>query len=224
MLYIVATPIGNLEDITFRGLRILGQADYILAEDTRKTARLLKHNNISKPLVSFFEHNELKKIPSVIKDLKQNKNIVLVSNAGTPAISDPGYKLIRECSKENLPLTSIPGPSAPINALVLSALASDKFIFLGFLPRKKSKALLILKKAAQLKITTIIFESPFRTIKTLKNIQQEFKNPKVAVVREMTKLYEEVISADIQEVIARLEQKPLKGEVTIVINNSFVCP
>jgi 16S rRNA (cytidine1402-2'-O)-methyltransferase len=217
MLYIVATPIGNLEDITLRALRILGEVDFILAEDTRKTGFLLKHFKIEKRLVSFFEHNEIKKIPWVIEELKEGKDIALVSSAGTPTISDPGYKLIRTCRKENLPLTSLPGPSSLSNALALTSMPHDKFTFLGYLPRKKGKRKTLLEEAKKAGLTTIFFESPFRLLSSLKDLKEIFGSQKVAILREMSKKFEQVLELSPQDALSYLAKSKLKGELVLVV-------
>jgi 16S rRNA (cytidine1402-2'-O)-methyltransferase len=218
MLLVTATPIGNLEDITLRALRVFKEADLILAEDTRKTGFLLKHFGIKKPLESFYEHNEKRKIPWVIEELKKGKNVVLVSSAGTPTISDPGYKLVRECRKESLPVTSIPGPSSVINALALSSIPHDKFVFLGYLPRKKGDRQRLLDKMKDYDCALVFFESPFRIVKSLKGIKEVLGNINVMCAREMTKKFEEVIEDNLAEAITHFEKKKIKGEFTIILD------
>ncbi|MBU2473217.1 MAG: 16S rRNA (cytidine(1402)-2'-O)-methyltransferase [Candidatus Omnitrophica bacterium] len=217
MLYLVATPIGNLEDITLRAVRILGEVDLILCEDTRKTGLLLQHFNIKKPLISFFEHNELRKIPQVVEGLKKEQNIALVSSAGTPTISDPGYKLIRECRKQNLPVTSLPGASSLINAIALTSLPHEKFVFLGYLPRKKSACQRLLEEVKGWDVTVVFLESPYRLIKSLGIIREVFGNRKVAVAREMTKKFEEIREASPGDLLAYFSSKPPKGEMVVII-------
>ncbi len=219
MLYIVATPIGNLEDITLRAIRVLKEVDLILCEDTRKTGLLLKHLKIKKPLASFFEHNEVKKIPQVIEELKRGKTIALISNAGTPAISDPGYKLIRECREQNLAVTSLPGASSIINAIALTSLPHERFVFLGYLPRKKTACKKLFQEIKTWNITFIFFESPYRLIKSLGIAREVFGNPKVAVVREMTKKFEEVKEGSLVEVINCFSTKKPKGELVVVMSS-----
>jgi 16S rRNA (cytidine1402-2'-O)-methyltransferase len=218
MLYIVATPIGNLEDITLRALRILKEVDFILAEDTRKTGILLKHFGIKKPLYSFYEHNELKRLPWVLEQLKNNKNIALVSNAGVPTICDPGYKLVRECQRQKLLLTSVPGPCSVINALVLSSLPHDKFAFLGYLPKKKNDIEKILLKASSYSCTVGFFESPFRIKKSLEIIREVLGNKQVVLAREMTKKFEEVLEFSVDDAIAYLESRKPRGEYTLLLD------
>ena len=220
MLYIVATPIGNLEDITLRALRMLGEVDFILAEDTRKTGILLKRFKIKKKLVSFLEHNERKKTDWVISELKKGKKIALVSSAGTPSISDPGYILIEECIKQSIKVSSVPGPSAATNALVVSGLPRDKFLFLGFLPRKKGKKTKALKEAGQIKCTIVIFESPFRVKKTIAKAKEVFTDKRVVLVREMTKMHEETVKGSFSEIEEKVKDKNVKGECVLVIDNN----
>ena len=220
MLYLVATPIGNLGDITLRALEILKMVDFILSEDTRKTGQLLRHFGINKKPISFYAYNEIKKTPWVIEELKKNKSIALVSNAGTPTISDPGYYLLKKCLEEKVNFSVLPGPNAAIAALLLSGLPSDRFFFLGFLPRKKGKKSKVLKEAFLIKSTLIIFESPYRLLDTLTQIQEIFGDRKVVLTREMTKIHEEAIRGKITEVKATLEAKVPKGEFVIVFDNN----
>jgi 16S rRNA (cytidine1402-2'-O)-methyltransferase len=218
MLYIVATPIGNLEDITLRALRLLKEVDFILAEDTRKTGLLLAHFGIKKPLVSFFEHSEVKKLPWVIEELKNGKNIALVSSAGTPTISDPGYKLVRACRSENLAFTSIPGPCSIANALALTSLAHDKFVFIGYLPRKGGERKRLLEKIKSWDITFLFLESPFRVLVSLNSIKEVFGNVRITLAREMTKKFEEVLELNIEEAIEHFEKVQPKGEFAIIVD------
>ncbi|MCK4519849.1 MAG: 16S rRNA (cytidine(1402)-2'-O)-methyltransferase [Candidatus Omnitrophica bacterium] len=217
MLYIAATPIGNLEDITLRAIRILGEVDLVLAEDTRKTGFLLKHLGIKKDLISFYEHNELKKIPQIIEQLKQGKNIALVSSAGTPTISDPGYKLIKACRREHLPVTSLPGPSSIINCLALTSLPHDKFAFLGYLPRKPSARRKLFNKVKEWEITLVFFESPYRILSSLKVIAEILGNRRITIGREMTKKFEEALELEVEEAINHFNQKAPRGEFVLII-------
>jgi len=219
MLYIVATPIGNLEDITLRASRILGEVDLVLAEDTRKTGLLLNRLNIKKGLVSFYEHNETRKIPLVIEELKKGKNIALVSNAGTPTISDPGYKLIKVCREEGIPVTSLPGPSSIINCLALSSIPHDKFVFLGYMPRKRSAQKKLLEKTRGWSFTLVFFESPYRILKSLKLIKEVLGEVQVVIAREMTKKFEEVLEVGVDEAIDHFSKKEPKGEFVIAIDS-----
>ena len=219
MLYIVATPIGNLEDITLRALRILKEADLILTEDTRKSGLLLKHFGIKKILKSFHDHNEAKVTPWVIEELRKGKDVALVSNAGTPTISDPGYKLVRACRKESLAVTAAPGPSGVTNALSLSSCAHDKFAFLGYLPRKAGERKKTFEKIKDWQCAIVFFESPFRVLKALKDLQEILGNKQLSIAREMTKKFEEVLEVNTEEALRYFEQHKPKGEFTIVIDN-----
>ncbi|MBN2120242.1 MAG: 16S rRNA (cytidine(1402)-2'-O)-methyltransferase [Candidatus Omnitrophica bacterium] len=218
MLYIVATPIGNLEDITLRALRVLREADYILVEDTRRAGLFMKHFNLQgKRLVSFYEHNEEEKIPRVIEYLKQAKVVALLSGSGMPLVSDPGFRLVKECIEQKLPFTCVPGASSLVNALVLSGCACDSFMFLGFLPKKKGKRLKKIEDVKNLGRTTIIFESPYRLTKTLLELKQALGDKYCCVCREMTKVYEEAIRGRLSEVIDKLSGKKIRGECTLVL-------
>lgn len=217
MLYVVATPIGNRQDITLRALRILTKVDFILAEDTRKTGRLLEHFQIKNRLISFYEHNEVKKTPKVIEELKKGKQAALVSSAGTPAISDPGFKLVQRCRQEKIEVTSLPGPSSIITALSLTSIASDKFTFLGYLPRKKGARLKLFSRISNWPTACLFFESPYRVLRTLQELQAALGGRKVAVCREMTKKFEEVFEGSLEEAIKHFTQKKPKGEFTLVL-------
>jgi 16S rRNA (cytidine1402-2'-O)-methyltransferase len=219
MLYLIATPIGNLEDITLRALRVLKEVDLILAEDTRKTGILLKYFNIEKPLASFHDHNEAQKIPWVIEELKKGKNIGLVSSAGMPTVADPGYKLIKECRKQNLPLTALPGASSVVNALSLSSMPHDKFIFLGFLPRKSGERKRVLETAKNFPHAIIFLESPFRINKTLSDLAEIFGDKYISVAREMTKKFEEIRESAVTEAIEHFKKTQPKGEFVLIIDN-----
>ncbi|MDD5584605.1 MAG: 16S rRNA (cytidine(1402)-2'-O)-methyltransferase [Candidatus Omnitrophica bacterium] len=218
MLYIVPTPIGNLEDITLRALRILKEVDCVLAEDTRKTGFLLAQFNIKKPLVSFYEHNEIEKIPWVIEELKAGKSIALVSSAGTPTVSDPGYKLVRECRKEALAVTSLPGASSVITALAVSSLPRDKFVFLGYLARKRGERTKLLEKIKTWEVTSIFLESPFRVVSALKTLREVLGNRRVTIAREMTKKFEEVFEGTLEEGLTHFSKHTPKGEFVIVVD------
>lgn len=218
MLYIVATPVGNLEDITLRALKVLGEVDFILAEDTRKTGILLKQFNIKTILHSFYEHNELKKLPWIIEELQKGKKVALVSSAGVPTISDPGYKLVRECRKQGICLTSLPGPSSVINSLVLSSLPHDKFAFFGYFPRKRSELDKILARALNCGCTAVFFESPFRLIKSLEGIREILGNRKMTIAREMTKKFEEILEFTVEEALVHFGKNKPRGEFTVIID------
>ena len=225
-LYIVSTPIGNLKDITLRTIEMLKLVDYILCEDTRVTGKLLKQYQIEKLLVSFNEFNEDSKAASVIGDLTLGKNIALVSDAGTPLISDPGYKLIRASIAAGVKIESIPGPCAVITALVVSGKPPDKFLSLGYLPKKQSKRKQILKALCtvlasmednHLKPTVIFYESPYRLVKTLTDIKEVFGDVDIVICRELTKLHEEVRREKISLSIDHFSKVSPRGEFTIVL-------
>ncbi len=216
-LYVVSTPIGNLEDITLRALRILSEVDLIACEDTRHSRKLLTHYNIHKPLTSYYQHNQIVKSQYLIKLLKEGKDIALITDAGTPGISDPGFFIIREAIKNNVEITAIPGPSGLITALVSSGLPADGFVFSGFLPRKKGKMKKELIKLASPGKTIIIYESPFRTRKTVEIIKEVFGDCPVVIARELTKKFEEIIRASASEVIQALAERDVKGEVVILV-------
>lgn len=221
ILYLVSTPIGNLEDITLRAKRILGEVDIIACEDTRKTGVLLVKLNIPrKRLLSYYEENELRRIPEIIQFLKEGKNVALVSNAGTPTISDPGFKLVRECLNQGMKVEAIPGPSAILTALVSSGLPTDKFLFLGYLPKKQGKRKKLLEncKLSAVHYTLIFYESPHRLIETLKDLQEIFGDIEIVLCRELTKIYEEIKRKKISETIAYFEKTPPKGEFTLLFN------
>lgn len=227
-LYIVATPIGNLQDITFRAIEVLNMVDVIACEDTRKTSVIIKRyfpNNqieMQAKLFSYYEQVEYKKIPQIINLLKNDKNVALVSDAGTPTISDPGFKLVREALKEKIKVISIPGPSSLISALVSSGLPTDKFMFLGFLPQKSGhrKTFLINLKDSQQKIsnTIIFFESPYKIITTLDNLKDVFGDIEIVIARELTKIYESVQKQKISLFLNIYREKLPKGEITVLFN------
>ena len=218
VLYVVATPIGNLKDITFRAIETLKAVDLIAAEDTRHTKKLLTHYDIHKPLTSYFEHNQIKKTDYIINQLKQGKSVALVSDAGTPGISDPGFVVIREAIKEGIKVDAIPGPSALICGLVLSGLPTDRFVFEGFL---SPKSVARRKKLAELvteKRTIIIYESPHRVLKTLKDITEIMPSAKMACVREATKMFEETLRGKPGEILAHFEINTPKGEFILILD------
>jgi len=216
-LYIVPTPIGNLEDITLRALSVLKSVDLILAEDTRTSSFLLKHFNIDKPLRSNHQHNEHKILEELIELISAGKNIALISDAGTPVISDPGFLLIRECIKNELPVETLPGPTAFVPALVNSGLPCDSFIFAGFLPQKKGRQTKLISFKEENK-TMIFYESPFRLLKALEEFKEYFgANRKVSVSRELTKMFEETFRGTVEEAITYFNLKPVKGEIVIVV-------
>ena len=220
-LILVPTPIGNLEDITLRAIRILGSAQVIFAEDTRVTKRLLSHLNISNTVVSFHSQNEHRLLDRVIEKIQEVETAVLVSDAGTPGISDPGFLLVRACIEAGIPVECLPGPSAFVPALVASGLPCDKFVFEGFLPHKKGRQtrLTILSKESR---TIVLYESPHRLIKCLGQIVEYFgADRKICVCREITKFYEEFARGTAQEVLLHFQQKEVKGEIVIIIGGNI---
>jgi 16S rRNA (cytidine1402-2'-O)-methyltransferase len=217
-LYIVSTPIGNLEDITLRALRILKEVDLIAAEDTRHTGSLLKHFGIRKPLTSYFEGNELKKKEFILSRLKQGDRIALVSDAGTPGISDPGFRLIQTAIENQIPIIPIPGPSAVITALSVSGLPTDSFLFKGFLPHKSKKRRDLLETLTEVRETLIFYESPHRLLETLIDIFDTLGDREMVLTRELTKIYEEVLRGKVSEVQHQIEKRKLKGEITLIIS------
>jgi 16S rRNA (cytidine1402-2'-O)-methyltransferase len=217
ILYVVSTPIGNLDDITLRALKTLREVDLIAAEDTRRTRKLLSRFDIHTPSVSYFEHNEFKRVDKLLSHLKGGKDIALVTDAGTPGISDPGYRLIQEAIQRGLPVIPIPGPSAAITALSVAGLPTDSFTFIGFLPKKGKKRRVLLDKMAESSCTSILYESPHRLRETLEDLLAACGDRKIVVTRELTKAFEEVIRGAISEVIDILRGRRIKGEITIVL-------
>ncbi|HTH55976.1 MAG TPA: 16S rRNA (cytidine(1402)-2'-O)-methyltransferase [Cyclobacteriaceae bacterium] len=215
-LYVVPTPIGNLGDITLRALETLKSVDSILAEDTRTSGILLKHYEISKPLHSFHIFNEHKALASVINKLKGGETMALVSDAGTPGISDPGFLLVRECLKNDLDVDCLPGATAFVPALVKSGFPTDRFVFEGFLPHKKGRQT-ALKQLAMEDRTVILYESPHRLLKTLEQIQVIFGERLISVSRELTKMHEETFTGQVGEAISHFGAKEIKGEIVIVV-------
>ena len=214
-LYIVATPIGNLEDITLRALRILKEVDLIAAEDTRQTLKLLNHFEISKPLISYHRHNEDIKSNILIEKLKNGENIALVSDAGTPGICDPGEEVIKKAIEENIDVIPIPGACAFVNALIASGLNTKEFIFLGFLPLNKKLRKEKLEEINKSDKTIIIYEAPHKLKNTLIDLKEILKNRKIVLARELTKIHEEFIRKDIDELLENIDN--LKGEMILII-------
>ena len=217
-LYIVSTPIGNREDITLRALRILKEVDLIAAEDTRHTGLLLRHFNIQTPLTSYFAGNELKKKEMILSKLKQGLQIALVSDAGTPGISDPGFRLIQTSIENQVSIVPIPGPSAVITALSVSGLPTDAFLFRGFLPHKSKRKRDLLMQLEDVKETLIFYESPHRLSETLNDILEILGDREIVIARELTKVYEEVLRGKVSEIQAEIGERRLKGEITLVIS------
>src|ERR1039457_2051836 len=216
-LYLVPTPIGNLEDITFRAIRILKEVDLILAEDTRKTVFLLKHYGIEKKMISHHQFNEHQTLNRIVEKIRSGLNIALVSDAGTPAISDPGYLLVRACLKEGLHVECLPGPTAFVPALVNSGIPADRFLFEGFLPHKKGRQTR-LKELAEEKITLVVYESPYRLLKTLQQFCEYFGEERQACVsRELSKIYEENQRGTLKDLVVFYQTCKIKGEIVIIV-------
>ena len=218
-LYIVATPIGNLEDITFRALNVLKTVDLISAEDTRQTLKLLNYYDIHKPLISYHRHNEDIKSDILIEKLKQGNNIALVSDAGTPGICDPGEEVIRKSIENNIDVIPIPGACAMINALVASGISTKEFTFLGFLPLNKKLRIQKLKEIENSEKTIILYEAPHKMERTLKDLKQILDNRKIVLAREITKIHEEFIRKDIDELIEDISN--IKGEMILIIEGNL---
>ncbi len=219
MLYLIATPIGNLKDITLRAVETLKAMPLIIAENPGHTKKLLNHLGVApKQLLQFAEHNELKALPKLI-ELLSNKDGCLVTDAGTPGISDPGFRLVRACVENSIPVTSIPGPSAAITALAASGLPTDKFLFAGFLPKTEPKLLSLLLEAKNSKSTLVTYESPQRIKKTVLAISKAYPEAQVVIARELTKMYEEFVRGSATEVANILEKRQsIKGEITLLIS------
>lgn len=222
MLYIVPTPIGNLEDITLRALRILKEADLILAEDTRTSAVLLKHYDIHRPLQSYHKFNEHKAVASLVERLKGGATMALVSDAGTPGISDPGFLLARECVRQGVEVQCLPGATALVPALVASGLPCDRFVFEGFLPQKKGRMTRLQQLAVEQR-TVVIYESPYRVLKTLTQMAEVMGDTRpVAVCREISKVHEQVVRGTMAEAIAHFQTNEPRGEFVIIIGSNNV--
>ncbi len=215
-LYLVATPIGNLKDISQRALQILSQVDMIAAEDTRQTGKLLKHYDIQTPLISFHEHSKRSKLQSLLDHLDQ-ADLALVSDAGTPVLNDPGYELVREAIEAGYEISPIPGPSAPISALVASGLPAENFLYLGYLPRRSSDRRRAVNEVSNLPYTMIFFETPHRLLGALKDLLEELGDRELAVARELTKLHEEFFRGRISAALAHYTANPPRGEITLVL-------
>jgi 16S rRNA (cytidine1402-2'-O)-methyltransferase len=217
ILYVVPTPVGNLEDITLRAIRILRESSLIYAEDTRVTKKLLSHLGIQKPVYPFHAHNEHKVVQQVIDRIKTEESVVLVSDAGTPGISDPGFLLIRACIQDEITVTCLPGPTALIPALVGSGFPSDRFCFEGFLPHKKGRQTKLIELSKEER-TIVLYESPHRIVKCLAQIEEFFEPERnVCVVREISKIYEEFKRGTATQVREYYESHPPKGEIVLII-------
>lgn len=220
-LYLVGTPIGNLEDITLRALRILGEVDHIAAEDTRHTLKLLNHYNISKPLISYHEHNKREKGPEIVSMIQEGLKVAVVSDAGMPGISDPGADLVILAHEAEVPVTIIPGPSAVLSALVLSGLSTESFAFEGFLPREKKLRQERLRKLKLEERTIILYEAPHRLRSLLEDMAQFIGNRKISIVRELTKLHEEVLPMSLEEAISYYQEVTPRGEFVLVMEGQL---
>ncbi|MGD0038107.1 MAG: 16S rRNA (cytidine(1402)-2'-O)-methyltransferase [Bacteroidota bacterium] len=218
-LYLVATPIGNLEDITYRAVKVLASVDLIAAEDTRKTKILLDHYGISKPMMSYYSYNEQVRAPQLIEKLLSGQSIALVSDAGTPGISDPAFHIVQQALEKSVSIIPIPGPTAFISALIASGLSTDRFVFEGFLPQKKGRKTKWESLKSEIR-TIIIYESPHRIIKTLTDIQTYLGSRNVVVARELTKKFEEIVRGSVQSVLSELSKKSPRGEYVIIIEGA----
>lgn len=216
-LYIVSTPIGNLEDMTFRAIRILQEVAIIAAEDTRRTQKLCTYYHIGTPLTSYHDFNKEEKTDILLHRLQEGSSVALVCDAGTPLISDPGFYLVRQAIKSNIPLIPIPGPSSVLTALCVSGLATDRFIFEGFVPRKPGAREKFFQNLKEEKGTIIVFETQHRILKTLQVITTVMGNRHIVLTRELTKLNEEILRGEIEEVVQQLKGKSIKGEITLLI-------
>ena len=220
MLYVVATPIGNLADITLRALEVLKDVDVVAAEDTRHSGLLLKHVGIQKPFVSYHEHNEAARTAELIERLARGDKVALITDAGTPGLSDPGLRLIRECIKRELPFTIVPGPSAILTALLGSGFSAEKFSFRGFLPVKSGQRERELRAAAERAETTIFFESPYRLIKTLTACSETMPERQLCVARELTKKFEEFRRGTPAELLAHYHAHRPRGEIVLLVSGA----
>ncbi len=217
-LYIVSTPIGNLGDITYRAVDVLSNVNLIAAEDTRTSRILLNRYNIDKALTSFHSHNQVRKTPALIQKLVNREDIAVISDAGTPGISDPAYYLVKQAVKENINVVPVPGCSALLAALVVSGLSTNRFVFEGFLPVKKGRK----KRLGYLsneERTIVLYESPHRLLRTLRDLLDHLGNRKISISRELTKMYEEVLHTNIEEALSKFESRDIKGEFVLVIES-----
>ena len=219
-LYLCATPIGNLQDITLRVLETLKTVDLIACEDTRKTLQLLNHFSISKPVTSYYEHNKMVKGDVLLQQLKEGKNIALVSDAGMPGISDPGYDLVQQCLEEDIPFTVLPGAVAAVTGLVLSGLPTQRFAFEGFIPRVKKERLQFFQNLQQEERTMIFYESPHRLENTLKTMAEVFPDRPMAAARELTKKFEEIVRGTPSEVLAHFAEQGIRGEFVLLLHGA----
>jgi 16S rRNA (cytidine1402-2'-O)-methyltransferase len=219
-LFVVATPIGNLEDITLRALRVLREVDLIACEDTRQTSKLLSNYNIQKPTTSYHEHNEIEKTSQLLRHLEAGEDVALVSDAGTPCVSDPGYRLVRGAWEKQIPVIPIPGPCSFIAALSASGRSKHAFVFLGFLPARRKARPAFLKSLSAEDRTLIFFESPERLLECLDDLMKVLGPRQLTVARELTKIYEELFSGTPQEAIGHFSAKPVRGEVILIVEGA----
>lgn len=224
MLYLCATPIGNLQDITLRVLDTLKAVDCIACEDTRKTLQLLNHFSISKPVTSYYEHNKMTKGTLIIQQLKEGKNIALVSDAGMPGISDPGYDLVQQCLAEGIPFTVLPGPVAAVTGLVLSGMPTQRFCFEGFIPRQKKERQQFFQNLLTEERTMIFYESPHRLEDTLKTMTEIFPERQMAAARELTKKFEEIVRGTPAELAAHFAAQGIRGEFVLLLHGADPAP
>jgi 16S rRNA (cytidine1402-2'-O)-methyltransferase len=216
-LYVVATPIGNLEDITLRALRVLKEVDVIACEDTRQTLKLLSHFEIQKRLISYHEHNEITQAPELVIEMEQGAKVALVTDAGTPAISDPGHRLVTLCLRHEIPIIPIPGPSAFVAALSASGIPSDEFSFVGFLPSRQSERRKTLRAIGSEPRTLVLYEAPHRVLDTLEDALEILGNRPAVIARELTKVYEEFVRGYLQDLVEAARKKKARGEITLLI-------
>ncbi len=220
VLYVVATPIGNLEDVTLRALKVLREVDLIAAEDTRQARKLLQHYGIRKPVTSYHEHNEEARTRQLLSALRAGRSVALVSDAGTPVLSDPGYHLVRACAEAGLRVVPVPGPSAVTAALAVCGLPTDRFLFLGFPPRRPAARRQFLEEVRDQRATLVLFEAPQRLVACLQDVREVLGDRRVAVCRELTKLHEEVHRGTVSEVLRALGPAGVRGEVTVVVEGA----
>ena len=215
-LYIVSTPIGNLKDITYRAVEVLSSVDLIASEDTRRTKILLEHYGIRKPLIGYNDFNKVKTTPKILRKLKENSSIALVSDSGTPGISDPMYYLVKRAISEEIDIVPVPGASALLAGIVVSGLPNDRFVFEGFIPAKKGRKKRLLRLKDEIR-TIILFESPHRLVKTLEDLKDFLGNRKISIAREITKIYEEFIRTDIDSALKLFSKKKPRGEFVLIV-------
>ena len=216
-LYVVGTPIGNLEDITTRALRVLRDVELIACEDTRRTRALLSHFDIHTPTISYYEHNKLTRGPQIVRRLLDGTPVALVTDAGTPGISDPGFLLVREARAAGIAVVPVPGPAAVVTALSAAGVPADRFLFEGFLPMKPGKRLNRLRALRELETTIVLYESPHRIVATLEAVREVYGEREIVVARELTKQFEEVVAAPVAAHLERLQSGTVRGEFTVII-------